>query len=395
MAKRRRPIKSQHVEAPGKRNRSSEVKRVGAPRQAVAARERDALDRALYQAVFEWSDDPIITKTLDGVILSWNPAAERLYGYRKDEVLGRSVSMLTPRDHAEEIPQLLDRLKRGERVEHFLTTRLRKDGRLVRVSLTVSPIKDARGRSIAAAAIARDVTAQQLAAETLARSQAQFRDFATRLRAAHEADRAFVAREIHDELGQTLTALKMDLHALPEWVPAEHREVLVSKVRDTALLIDGMVDRVRALAADLRPAVMDNQSLSAAIEWSVQRFARRSGIRCALELPPTDVHVDAGPSTDLFRILQEALTNVARHARATEVNVRLQVTPDELVLDVRDNGRGITDGERDDLHAFGLLGMRERALLWGGDVEFLAFPQGGTSVKVGIPRSRDARPALP
>ena len=341
--------------------------------------------RARYTAVVESSSDAIYTKSSDGKILSWNAAAERLFGYRADEAIGRSVTMLAPPDRFDEIPAILERLRRGERIEALQTVRMRKDGTRVDVSVTISPMRDSAGTIVGSAAIARDFTAQKREEEALIRSEAQLREFAGRLRAAREAERTRIAREIHDELGQALTALKIDLFGLGQAVPDAHRDALQEKTRTMAAIVDAMVDKVRTLATELRPGVLDSLGLGAAIEWTVQQFARRTGLRCRVDLPPEPIRVDPDRSIDVFRIVQEALTNVARHATATQVEVVLRVLPDTLALTVHDNGRGITAREIADPRAFGLLGIRERALLWGGRLDIQATSEGGTTVTVAIP----------
>lgn len=263
--------------------------------------------------------------------------------------------------------------------------RIRKDGTRVAVSVSVSPIKDARGTIVAASNIAHDMTEGKRAQEALLRSRAQLRDFAARLRSAREKERTHIAREIHDELGQALTALKMDLFSLKECVPTPQRAQLEPRTAGMAALIDAMIDRVRTLATDLRPAVLDDMGLAAAVEWAVQQFARRTGVQCDLDVPQQQIRLDADRATDVFRILQEALTNVARHAQATRVDVHLRVNGAELVLEVHDNGRGITEAELDGGRSFGLMGIRERVLLWGGEAGIGTAPQGGTSVTVCLP----------
>jgi signal transduction histidine kinase len=217
------------------------------------------------------------------------------------------------------------------------------------------------------------------------RSRAQLRAFAGRLRSAREVERTRIAREIHDEMGQALTALKIDLFSLVESVPGDLQGALQEKTREMAVIIDAMIDQIRSLATELRPGVLDNLGLGAAVEWAVQQFARRTGVRCTVDLPSEPIRLDADRSTDVFRIVQEALTNVARHADATELDVHLRVVPGALTLTIHDNGRGITTNQLEDARAFGLLGMRERAQLWGGEVEIRAAPEGGTSITVSIP----------
>jgi len=262
-----------------------------------------------------------------------------------------------------------------------------REGRPLRMYGTAQDVTERR--QVEATSTARFMSERRRAADAVAQSEAQLRAFAGKLRSARESERTHIAREIHDELGQALTALKMDLFSLRQSVPEPLRDPLLRKTDQMASLIDQMVDKVRTLASELRPAVLDNLGLSAAVEWAVRQFAQRTGIECALDLPRESLRIDSDRSTDVFRILQEALTNVARHARATRVDVHLRATPGELVLEVHDNGRGISDREIDDPGAFGLLGMRERVLPWGGEVGVRASPQGGTSVTVCIPMHHD------
>ena len=353
--------------------------------QDVTERKQVEETLARYVALIVGSEDAIITKTLNGTILSWNPGAERLYGYSAEEIEGHPISVLLPPDRYDEWRAIMNRVERGDHIEHLETVRLRRDGSRVEVSVSFSPVKDAQGNVIGATSIGRDISERRRAAEALALSEAQLRAFAARLRSARESERTHIAREIHDELGQALTALKMDLFSLKQSVPEPLRHPLRRKTDQMAGLIDQMVDKVRTLATELRPAVLDSLGLSAAIDWAARQFAQRTGIECTLDLPLHPVRIDSERSTDVFRILQEALTNVVRHARATRVHVHLRATPEELVLEVHDNGRGISERAIDDPRAFGLLGMRERVLPWGGEVGVRAAPQGGTSVTVCIP----------
>jgi PAS domain S-box-containing protein len=348
---------------------------------------------ARYAALIESSADAIVTQSTEGRVLTWNPGAERLYGYRSEEVTGQFLAIVEPPERAGELERLGARVQRGEHIEHHETVRVRKDGARIAVSVSISPIKDGEGRIIGASSIARDITERARADEALARSRAQLRDFAGRLRSARETERTQIAREIHDELGQALTALKMDLFSLQNTVPAPLRDPLLVKTDEMAKLIDAMVDKVRTLATELRPAVLDSLGLSAAVEWAVRQFARRTRIECALDLPAEPLRLDADRSTDLFRILQEALTNVARHAHASRVDVHLRATPREVVLEVHDNGCGITESQTENVRSFGLLGMRERALPWGGELGVRMAPQGGTSVIACIPLRHDPEAA--
>ncbi len=218
----------------------------------------------------------------------------------------------------------------------------------------------------------------------------QLRDLAGYLQNAREEERTQIAREIHDEFGQTLTALKMDLSWLTKRLPADAPS-LAKKASAMSDLIDSAIQTVRRVATELRPGLLDDLGLAATMEWQAQEFAERNGISCDLYLSDEDIVLDRDLATAIFRIVQETLTNVARHAQATEVQVELEARPDELALVIRDNGQGITEGEASDPRSLGLMGMRERARSWGGDVTFEGVPGQGTTVTVRMPRAGGKR----
>jgi signal transduction histidine kinase len=220
-------------------------------------------------------------------------------------------------------------------------------------------------------------------AEHVAREQ--LRDLASYLQTAREEERAHIAREIHDEFGQALTALKMDLSWLTGRLPGGE-PLLAEKISSMSDLIDSTIQTVRRVATELRPGLLDDLGLMAAIEWQAEEFAKRTGIDCELYLGDEEIVLDRDLATAAFRIFQETLTNVARHAEATEVRIALQDKPDELVLVVCDNGKGIAESQISGSKSLGLIGMRERARVWGGDVAFQGVPGEGTTVTVWIPR---------
>jgi PAS domain S-box-containing protein len=214
----------------------------------------------------------------------------------------------------------------------------------------------------------------------------QLRDLASHLQTAREGERTRIAREIHDEFGQVLTALKIDLSWLAKRLPGD-RPGLARKAKAMSALIDATIQTVRRVATELRPGLLDDLGLAAAMEWQAQEFAGRTGIDCELHLDGGDLVLDRDLATALFRIYQETLTNVARHAGATEIDVRLEDRAEELALIVWDNGRGITPSETSDPKSFGLIGMRERAAAWGGTVGIEGVPGWGTTITVRVPRA--------
>ncbi len=224
--------------------------------------------------------------------------------------------------------------------------------------------------------------AQLYEAERAARRR--LRNLAGYLEDAREKERTIIAREIHDEFGQALTALKMDLAWLAKRLPPDQDSLLV-KVGSMSGLVDTSIQMVRRIATDLRPGVLDHLGLVASIEWQAQEFAKRADFECQLDLTGKELCLDEDLLTAVFRIFQETLTNVARHAEATLVRVELREEADELVLTVQDNGKGMTESQITRSKSLGLIGMQERARSWGGRVSFQASPGQGTTVTVRVP----------
>jgi signal transduction histidine kinase len=217
--------------------------------------------------------------------------------------------------------------------------------------------------------------------ERLKESEDKLRRLAAHLISVREEERAHIAREIHDELGQVLTGLKMEV----TWLAKRLREKpLIEKTDSMCKLIDTTVQTVRKIATGLRPEMLDDMGLIAAVGWQAKEFQKRTGIRCRTKLPP-EVKLDIDVSTTMFRIFQEILTNVARHSRATRVDMELAIAEDKVALEVIDNGVGIADSDLNGKKSLGLLGMHERALLFGGEVKITGTAGHGTRVSVSIP----------
>jgi PAS domain S-box-containing protein len=486
----------------------------------LSERNRSEEDRGRLAAIVQSSDDAIIGKSLDGIVTSWNEGARRLFGYTAEEMVGQPVARLIPGDRLEEEPDILARLRRGERVEHFETVRQHRDGSLLDVSVSISPIRDASGRIVGASKISRDVggrkraqaavdqaherlrehamvlelapvlvrdmdnrivlwtrgaeglygfskeealgrishellqttfpeslehfdeilrrtgrwegalvhrkrdgarlvvasqqiiyhdlaghpmrileanadiTERQRAEAELNQSQEQLRALADRLVRAREEEATRIARELHDQFGRYLTTIKMDVRSIERYLAGEMNSELGRVLRDKAQTIGQTVDEtvqtVRAIATQLRPGLLDDLGLAAAIEWQVGDFQKRSGISCSLTLTGEDPPVGRDQATALFRIFQEILTNVARHAQAAKIWVHLEEEHDAIVLEVEDDGVGISQAQLKQHRSLGLLGMRERALAFGGTVEIAGAPGQGTIVTVRMPLSKAA-----
>jgi signal transduction histidine kinase len=234
------------------------------------------------------------------------------------------------------------------------------------------------------AVLTREIAERTRIEDVLRASEENLRALAARLQSVQEEEQRRIAREIHDELGQALTGLKMDLTWVASRLP-RGAKALVQKTKTMSGLIDGMVQSVRELASRLRPEVLDELGLAAAIKWQAREFQMRAGVRCKVDAPVENLALDQQRSTAVFRIFQELLTNVARHAAATKVEVALRRVNGSVVLEVRDNGRGIEDAQIRNPGSLGLLGMRERIVPFGGRLEIGAGADNGTVAMVSIP----------
>ena len=213
----------------------------------------------------------------------------------------------------------------------------------------------------------------------------RLRGLSARLQSVREDERTRIAREIHDELGQQLTGLKMDLHWVNKRLNKEQQE-LQNKIKTMMVLVDETVQSVRKISTDLRPGILD-LGLLAAIEWQCNEFEKRSGIKCKLETELYDLHCNNDISTAVFRIFQETLTNIARHSAASILVITIKVGGADLLMEMKDNGKGITETEINNTESLGLLGMKERAHIFGGELSIEGIAEQGTSVKLKIPLS--------
>ena len=259
------------------------------------------------------------------------------------------------------------------------------DGTPVRIEGHYLCVYDDRGRITGHLGIQRDITDRHRAAEETAQSREELRALAARLESIREEERTRIARELHDELGQSLTGLKLDLAWMERRLNRHSQSELVDRCANLLGRMDDVMISVRRIVTELRPSVLDQLGLADAIEWQSHDFAGRTGLALDLDI---DCDCNAMPdavTSAVFRMLQEALNNVAKHANATRVAVALRVESGYLSLDVTDDGRGITQSEMRGSHSLGLLGLRERAIALGGSVTIANGERGGTSVALQLP----------
>jgi PAS domain S-box-containing protein len=344
---------------------------------------RETTDRLRFQAVLLDSvRESVVSTDLDNIVTFWNKGAEHLFGYTAEEAIGQPVTALIfPTDEALRHPDKTVALRtRGTWTAQVL--RRRKDGSTFWTDLVVSIVKNADGERSGYIGIHRDITDLKRSRDLLEDSHDRLRNLAARLMVIREQERSAIARELHDELGQALTRLTIDLSWLVEQMPKSKTK----RVQSMSGLVDRMLKTVQHISSELRPAILDDLGLEAAIEWQAHEFSEWSGCRCHLDLRIPALPRDRDRDTSIFRILQEALTNVARHARARTVWIAAYTTGDDLVLKVRDNGVGVSEAKVNSPQSLGIIGMRERTEGLGGQLMITSEGGRGTTLtlRVGI-----------
>jgi PAS domain S-box-containing protein len=332
-------------------------------------------------ALVDASPVSIIAYDRDLIVRSWNAAAERIFGWRASEAIGRP-NPTVPGEMTGDFKRLAEQCLAGSTVTNMEQQRIRKDGAHIDVSISMAPLHDAQSVVSGFVSITTDITDVRASHERL-------RALSARVLSMQEDERTRLARELHDDLGQLLTALKIDASRLAQIV-ASGAQPPPRLAAGLPPLIDTTMATVVRLVSELRPSRIGEMGLAAAIETRVSDFRTRTGVECTLSIPPK-LNLPEAVAIAVFRILEEALTNVARHAGATRAEVRLHRIGDQAVLEVRDHGRGISEIERQDPGAYGLTGMKERALILGGTVEISGADGRGTTITARIPIREDPR----
>jgi PAS domain S-box-containing protein len=335
-----------------------------------------------YRLLFDQNPMPMWMLSLpQRRFIDVNPAAVEFYGYSKEEFLNMKAKDIRPK---EDVPEFESRLSiyRSGINNAGIWRHQKKNGSIVKVSIiTHDVIYEGQHAKLV---LATDVTEKIIAEENLKKSHEEYRQLATHLETIREAERTHMAREIHDELGQQLTGLKMDISWINRRLKTEDKEVQ-QKIKETIQLIDGTVKTVRRIATELRPSILDDLGLIAAMEWQSEEFEKRAEIKSKFTSNVTSINVPTELATGVFRIYQESLTNVLRHSEATLVKAALQIKDAILILKITDNGKGFNASEIKNKKTLGLLGMKERTMLMGGSYEINSKPGKGTSVIIIVP----------
>ena len=358
---------------------------------------RQKADKAigLLASIVDSSGDAIVSKTLEGVITSWNTGAERLFGYTANEAIGQHISMVIPLDRRDEETSILSRLSQGERIEHFDTIRLRKDGTVLEVSLSISPVRDAAGKIIGASKIARDISGRKRVErelhdseqrfralaealdtqvqfrtqelrrrnEEVLRQSDQLRDLSGRLMRMQDEERRHIARELHDSAGQNLAALGMNLVRLED--DAKHDPARLSKsIKEAQDLIRVLIKEIRTTSYLLHPPMLDEIGLSSALRWYADGLSERSGLSIELNIPDNFERLTPEMELAIFRLVQECLTNIHRHSGSKTAVIRIARENDKIHAEVRDQGKGMSQERLAEIQSqgvgVGIRGMRER-----------------------------------
>lgn len=342
---------------------------------AVAARLAGLLDSAM---------DAILSVDEHQQIVLYNRAAEKIFGWDASEVMGRALEMLLPErfrgGHADFVRRFGQTGVTSRRMgDGTVIVGQRKDGEEFPLDASISQLETAEGKIYTV--ILRDVTERVRNREELAM-------FAADASAVREQEKTRIARELHDELAQSLTALKMDTNWVRERLRTDP-DAAIAKLSEMLALIDSSVASTRRIAADLRPLMLDDLGLAPAIEWLVQNFSQRSGVQCELDIDEA-LELDEPYATAVFRMVQESLANVGKHAYARLVRVRVAREDQEIALSVEDDGVGFSTATGRKPNSLGLIGLRERAHLLKGRIEVRSTPGEGTRVAVRIPVERPA-----
>lgn len=359
--------------------------------ERVRAEESLARSETRLRGILDSAMDAIIT--IDGAqhIVLFNAAAEAMFGCPREEAIGAPLAWFIPErmreEHADHVRRFGESGTASRRMGAMrIVTGLRRNGEEFPIDASISQVSE-HGTSFYTV-ILRDVTARMQAEAALQRSKEELQELGAAADVAREQDKNRISRELHDELGQALTMLQMDVAWCKEKLPSGD-DVFARRLDKMAALLTGTVAATRRIAADLRPLLLDDLGLLPAVESLVENFTQRTGVSCELAVSNPSMQLPGPHSTAVFRLVQEALTNVAKHAEAKRVEVAIEQRLTEVLVSIRDDGRGFSPQDPRKAGSFGLVGLRERAYLIGGEVVITSAAGQGTSIEVRLPIPSD------
>jgi two-component system sensor histidine kinase UhpB len=336
-----------------------------------------------YRIIVESMTEGVVMQDERGRITYANQMFKRMTGYGDREILGRSLTEFIDPDHQDEFKTQMNAATRDGKQSFELTLKNRA-GQSVLTIGSVTFLRNDHGFPGGSMTILSDLTGRQKVEDELRRSRQELRNLSRHLQSVREDESKRISREIHDELGQALTVLKIDLSRLSHRLkdPQLDRKQTLDRIESMMTLLDKTIIVIQKIASELRPGLLDDLGLVPAIEWQAQEFENRTGIRCRFSADAVDVLLEPDCATAVFRIVQEALTNVARHANADCVDINIERKAQKLYLMIRDNGRGISPEEASSSNSLGLIGMRERLLPFGGTIRIIGSPGRGTTLRL-------------
>ena len=362
---------------------SGKVCRLRGTVQDISQRKRGQLVSARMAAIVESSEDAIVSMDMNGLITSWNASAERIFGYTAQEMLGQSILRVIPVEHREEEAKNRQRVQQGQRIHHFETTRVSRHGQLIDVSSSISPIKDERGNIVGASRILRDISERRQMNVKLQRDAERLQHLSRRLMATEEEERRRLGRELHDQIGSNLTAITLGLQVLRAKLPPAVAAEMIPRIADLESLLRETFLHIRDVLSNLRPPAIDEFGVLAALRYYVRGLATRSSLK--LEIVGQEPSPRLSPEVEiaLFRIAQEALTNVLKYAHAACVIISLESDSTGVRFLIRDDGCGF-DCNRNlsAMSSLGMATMQERAQAIGAQLRLCSAIGGGTQISV-------------
>jgi len=337
---------------------------------------RESEDR--FRSFFELTADLMVIADIDGYFRDINSSWTHVLGYSKEELLGKPYLEFIHPDDLVNTKQIIDeKLVRGDTVLFFENRYLKKDGDFIWLEWTSQP-NLLKGYTYA---IARDITERKRAESELKNSLEQLHQLTQHIDKVREEERVAISRELHDDLGQALTAVNIDMRLIRQNVTNPEA---ISRINKVSALVGETIKTVQRLTSRLRPQIIDDLGLDAAIEWHTKEFSQRFGVKINLDLNHT-IEISPDASLTVFRIMQESLTNIARHSKATHVDIKFEETDGQINFRISDNGIGITEDEIKSKKSFGLIGMKERAASLGGTIEISYKKDIGTTILLTFP----------